>query len=54
MGVLRNDFATVDFDEELCQTQLPEKAKSKRTNGSERKTNGRREALRAGVEGESV
>ncbi len=30
MGVLSDDFAAVDFGEELCQTQPTEKANSKR------------------------
>ena len=28
MGVLSNDFAAVDFREELCKTKPPEKANS--------------------------
>ena len=31
MGVFSDDFAAVDFGEELCQTQPPEKANSKRS-----------------------
>ena len=36
MSVLSDDFAAVDFGEELCQTQPPEKANSRGTyNGKE-------------------
>lgn len=33
MGVFGDDFTTVDFGEELCQTQPPEKANSSVKNG---------------------